>query len=77
MITHRELGRNGQLGNQPWQIAGTPCLGHTAGDTAAGLGHGPFVMKFDGGPAFRSTEPLSSPAKSIVIDVSRDSGTVA
>lgn len=35
MITYRQLGRNGQLGNQLWQIAGTIGVAHKAGDVAA------------------------------------------
>ena len=35
MITYRQLGRNGQLGNQLWQIAGTIGIAYKAGDMAA------------------------------------------
>ena len=34
MITYRHLGRNGQLGNQLWQIAGTVGIAHKEGDMA-------------------------------------------
>jgi len=35
MITYRNLGRNGQLGNQLWQLASTLGIAHSSGDTAA------------------------------------------
>ena len=34
MITYRQLGRNGQLGNQLWQIASTAGIAHREGDVA-------------------------------------------
>ena len=34
MITYRNLGRNGQLGNQLWQIASTAGIAHREGDQA-------------------------------------------
>jgi Glycosyl transferase family 11 len=35
MITYRHLGRNGQLGNQLWQIASTVGIAHREGNAAA------------------------------------------
>ncbi len=34
MITYRQLGRNGRLGNQLWQIAGTMAVAHARGEPA-------------------------------------------
>jgi hypothetical protein len=34
VITYRQLGRNGRLGNQLWQIAGTMAVAHARGESA-------------------------------------------
>ena len=70
MITYRHLGRNGQLGNQLWQIAGTVGIARREGDMACF----PFwrYRRYFSVPAEMFRDLASVPSRDLGLDYLQD-----